>query len=121
MGQMFMKEFEVDGELIYEIIEQQEDLRFHLYYCGIDPGTDDRIPKRWACIVFYEPSSRDNVTRGMKRLGVDLSSVEEDEVDETTDELGIQMMMRSNDDWVTFCDPWLKAPVTAPELENGRV
>merc|ERR1711862_501741 len=99
----------------------QEDLKFHLYYNGIDPGTDDKIPEKWMCVFFYERKNWDGINAGLKKLGVDLSRAEEDEVDEETEEIGIQMMLRTTHDWITFCDPWMKNYVNAPDLENGPV
>mmetsp|Transcript_4830 Transcript_4830/g.14256 ORF Transcript_4830/g.14256 Transcript_4830/m.14256 type:complete len:194 (+) Transcript_4830:83-664(+) len=113
----------IDGDLYKEVIQLQEELKFHFYYTGLDPEDGTEEPKSWLCLVVYNKVHLSAITRGLKSIGVDIAEAEEDPVPTDTEDLGIQMMMRATDAFVTFCDPWLKKISTDPEgsLKPGHV
>ncbi|CAJ1334859.1 unnamed protein product [Effrenium voratum] len=105
-----------------EVIKLQEELKFHFYYTGLDPmdGTDD--PKDYMCLVVYSKPNWKGIARGLTELGIQVSDSEEEAVDKDTEDLGIQMMLRASDAWVTYCDPWMKREfVDNGVLQQGKV
>merc|ERR1712013_154162 len=120
---LFVKACCMEGDSYLEVVKLQEELKFHLYYTGLDPedGTDE--PKNWLGLVVYDRKNLANITRGLKRVGVDLEASEENPLAKDTEELAFQMMLRSSDAWITYCDPWLKKVFTDPQnkLKRGTV
>merc|ERR1712113_659756 len=120
---LFVKSCSIDGDLYLDVIKLQEDLKFHFYYTGIDPedGTDD--PKTWMCLIIYDRKNLPGIVKGLKQIGLDIAAQPEDPVAKDTDDLAIQMMLRSSEAWVTFCDPWMKKIFSDPQgkLQPGRV
>ncbi|CAE8607416.1 unnamed protein product, partial [Polarella glacialis] len=97
------------------VIRLQEELKFHFYYTGVDPEDGKSDPRQWLCLVVYDKRNWPGIARGLLGLRIDLSSSAEEQVSKDSEDLAIQMMLRSSDAWVTFCDPWLKKPISAPE------
>lgn len=120
---LFTKACSMEGETYLEVLKLQEDLKFHFYYTGVDPedGTDE--PKVWLGLVVYDKRNLPSITKGLKKIGVDIENSPEDELDKNTAELSFQMMLRSSDAWITYCDPWLKKVFKDPEhkLKKGTV
>mmetsp|Transcript_71285 Transcript_71285/g.159598 ORF Transcript_71285/g.159598 Transcript_71285/m.159598 type:complete len:194 (-) Transcript_71285:138-719(-) len=112
---LFSKAVCIDGDNYLEVIKLQDDLKFHFYYTGLDPEDGTEEPKSWLCLIVYARQHLAGITKGLKSVGVDISSAEEDPVDRDTDDLGLQMMLRSSDTWVTFCDPWIKKVFNDPD------
>eukprot|EP00931_Biecheleriopsis_adriatica_P109834 TRINITY_DN84101_c0_g1_i1.p1 TRINITY_DN84101_c0_g1~~TRINITY_DN84101_c0_g1_i1.p1 ORF type:complete len:215 (-),score=53.06 TRINITY_DN84101_c0_g1_i1:46-615(-) len=106
-----------------EVINLQEDLKFHFYYTGLEPrdGTED--PKEWLCLLVYDRRNWEGIARGLSQLGIPLEASPEELVDKDTDDLAIQMMLRASDAWITYCDPWLKQEFSDSHgvLEPGKV
>mmetsp|Transcript_13504 Transcript_13504/g.41849 ORF Transcript_13504/g.41849 Transcript_13504/m.41849 type:complete len:194 (-) Transcript_13504:210-791(-) len=112
---LFSKAVCIEGDAYLEVIKLQADLKFHFYYTGLDPEDGTEEPKSWLCLVVYARASLPGITKGLKSVGIDISGAEEDPVPKDTDDLGLQMMLRASDAWVTFCDPWLKRVFTDPD------
>ncbi|CAK9007735.1 unnamed protein product [Durusdinium trenchii] len=113
----------VGEEQYLEVIKLQEELRFHFYYTGLDPmdGTDD--PKEYLCLVVYSKADWKGIEGGLEQLGIHLAESPEEPVDQETEDLAIQMMLRASDAWITYCDPWMKRQFDAAgaELQPGKV
>merc|ERR1719458_1583125 len=75
---LFSRAISIDGDGYLSVIKLQEELRFHFYYTGIDPEDGTEEPKTWLCLVVYDRANLPGITRGLKKLGVDIERAEED-------------------------------------------
>mmetsp|Transcript_121699 Transcript_121699/g.190095 ORF Transcript_121699/g.190095 Transcript_121699/m.190095 type:complete len:200 (-) Transcript_121699:67-666(-) len=119
---MMMKPTLVDGGTVFEVIKLQQELCFHFYYTGVDPQKgDDKDPEVWICAVIYEEKYLAGITKGLQKIGVDISDVQPEPLTEDIQEFIVQTIVHTPGAWITAHDPFMKVLMEDQLLEQGKI